>query len=162
MQLAGRIPRQAPRVPLTPPGTDATHAASILLTNRGVPLLYYGDEVGMAGAGDPDNRRPMQWSGYNAGQSALLARMKALGTARKTHKSLRIGTRKTLWITQDAWLYQMTTDGDTVVVAINRADTAASVGGLPTGTWQDLMGGADVVAPNVGIPARGVRVLVKK
>ncbi len=152
--------------PATVDGTSAYErmslAMAVLMTNRGVPLLYYGDEVGMAGAGDPDNRRPMQWSGYNAGQSALLARMKALGTARKTHKSLRIGTRKTLWITQDAWLYQMTTDGDTVVVAINRADTAASVGGLPTGTWQDLMGGADVVAPNVGIPARGVRVLVKK
>ncbi|MDO9577184.1 MAG: alpha-amylase family glycosyl hydrolase [Candidatus Cloacimonadales bacterium] len=27
----------------------------------GVPHLYYGDEVGMQGGNDPDNRRPMNW-----------------------------------------------------------------------------------------------------
>lgn len=32
-------------------------AFALLFSLRGVPLLYYGDEVGMTGAGDPDNRR---------------------------------------------------------------------------------------------------------
>lgn len=27
----------------------------------GVPHLYYGDEIGMQGGNDPDNRRPMNW-----------------------------------------------------------------------------------------------------
>jgi glycosidase len=27
------------------------------MTTRGTPLLYYGDELAMAGGGDPDNRR---------------------------------------------------------------------------------------------------------
>ncbi len=152
--------------PGQPAGTSAYErmsvAMAVLMTNRGVPLIYYGDEVGMAGAGDPDNRRPMQWSAYNAGQNLLLTRMKALGQARKNHVALRKGTRKTLWITPEAWLYQMTTAADTVVVAINRSDAPVSLGGLPTGTWQDLLGGADVTAPNVAIPPRGVRVLVKK
>ena len=34
---------------------------ALLYTNRGAPLVYYGDEYGMPGAGDPDNRRFMQW-----------------------------------------------------------------------------------------------------
>ncbi|MCC2548219.1 T9SS type A sorting domain-containing protein [Hymenobacter sp. BT175] len=44
-------------------------AAALYLTLPGVPFLYYGEEVGMLGAGpDEDKRRPMQWSaGTNAG-----------------------------------------------------------------------------------------------
>ncbi|WP_124727775.1 glycoside hydrolase family 13 protein [Staphylospora marina] len=36
-------------------------ALLFLLTWQGVPMLYYGDEVGMQGGPDPDCRRPMIW-----------------------------------------------------------------------------------------------------
>lgn len=42
---------------------------TLLLTTKGAPLIYYGDEIGLPGGGDPDNRRFMQWSGYRAGSS---------------------------------------------------------------------------------------------
>src|SRR5258707_7079811 len=32
-------------------------ALGVTLTLRGIPQLYYGDEIGMTGGGDPDNRR---------------------------------------------------------------------------------------------------------
>ena len=32
------------------------------MTNPGIPLIYYGDEIGLAGGGDPDNRRMMPWN----------------------------------------------------------------------------------------------------
>ncbi len=40
-------------------------AFTFLLTTRGVPQLYYGDEIAMRGGNDPDNRRdfPGGWSG---------------------------------------------------------------------------------------------------
>jgi alpha-amylase len=46
--------------------------ATIQLTSPGVPFVYYGEEVGMAGHGPhPDIRSPMQWSGdAHAGFSA--------------------------------------------------------------------------------------------
>jgi len=35
--------------------------AAFQMTYRGAPMIYYGDEVGMWGADDPDNRQPMVW-----------------------------------------------------------------------------------------------------
>ena len=46
---------------------------TFLYTTKGIPLVYYGDEIGMAGAGDPDNRRFMQWEGLSEFQVALRA-----------------------------------------------------------------------------------------
>ncbi|HEX9037557.1 MAG TPA: alpha amylase N-terminal ig-like domain-containing protein [Ktedonobacterales bacterium] len=34
---------------------------TFLMTAEGVPLVYYGDEVGLEGGYDPDTRRPMPW-----------------------------------------------------------------------------------------------------
>jgi glycosidase len=36
-------------------------AAVLLFTSPGIPLVYYGDEVGMEGGPDPDCRRCMEW-----------------------------------------------------------------------------------------------------
>ncbi len=36
--------------------------AAFQMTYRGAPMIYYGDEVGMWGAKDPDDRQPMIWS----------------------------------------------------------------------------------------------------
>ena len=36
---------------------------AFLMTAPGIPVVYYGDEIGMTGAGDPDNRRMMRFDG---------------------------------------------------------------------------------------------------
>src|SRR5690606_20482804 len=35
--------------------------AAFQMTYRGAPMVYYGDEVGMWGADDPHDRKPMIW-----------------------------------------------------------------------------------------------------
>jgi glycosidase len=135
---------------------------AVIATNRGAPLIYYGDELGLPGAGDPDNRRFMQWSGLSANQVFLFERVKALFKIRSEHPALRRGVRQNLAADDDTWLYARTTTGDTVYVAINRADTARSAGILPTGSYTELLTGEAHPGGNVQVPPRQTRIYVKK
>jgi len=132
---------------------------AVLWTNRGAPLIYYGDEIGLAGAGDPDNRRMMPWSGYSAAQTTLLAKVKKLGAIRAAHTALRRGDRTTLSYGDDTWVYSMVDGTDKVYVAINRSDATVSVSGLPSATLTDQMTGETLTGPTVSVPARSARVM---
>lgn len=99
-------------------------AYAFLLTQPGVPLLYYGDEVGLAGGGDPDNRRFMPWT-RNANQLELRSRVQALGQARRDIEALRHGVRKELWLGDDAYAYVRDAGrGEVAIVAMNKGDEA--------------------------------------
>jgi glycosidase len=135
------------------------NAYVFLLTSPGVPLLYYGDEIGLPGAGDPDNRRFMQWTGLSPDQLWLRGRVAALGALRKDHPALRRGTRTSLSATADTFVYSMSDGTETLYVAINRGDADQTVGGLPAKMLQDLYNQSSVSGPSVMIPARSARVL---
>ncbi len=122
-------------------------AYALLFTSPGVPMIYYGDEFAMPGAGDPDNRRFMQWDGYSVHQTFLRDRMAGLTRMRAAHAATRRGTRTMLGVTSEIYVYKMTAPGDTVFVALNRSDSAQQAIGLPPGEYVDLVSGALVHAP---------------
>ncbi|HOX43067.1 MAG TPA: alpha-amylase family glycosyl hydrolase [Myxococcota bacterium] len=120
-----------------PPGLPADEgpfqrlrlAWAFLLTSPGVPLIYYGDELGVPGAGDPDNRRMMQFApGLSPAQQATLEAVQRLLAARRVHPAMRAGTRSTLLLDGDRllWAYALESGDDLVVVALNRAPEARS------------------------------------
>jgi len=134
-------------------------AFTFLYTTKGVPLLYYGDEIGLPGAGDPDNRRFMQWDGLDANQEALRTLLKRLGTIRREHPALWRGVRSTLSVSDDTYAYAMSDGEDTVHVALNRGDVAAAVGGMPV-KGRDLLTDAMIEGPGILVPPRSARVIV--
>ena len=122
-------------------------------------MLYYGDEIGLPGAGDPDNRRFMQWNGLTADQQWLRSRVAALGQLRKTHSALRRGKRAIVSATDDTFVYSMSDGTETIYIAINRGDVDQTVSGLPSQSWADLLNQSSVSGPSVLVPARSSRVL---
>lgn len=59
-------------------------AFAFLFLQKGSPCIYYGDEIGMVGGPDPDNRRPMLWQAAQQDQD-LLVFMQLLIQFRKTY-----------------------------------------------------------------------------
>jgi glycosidase len=160
---------QPPQPAAAEPYERLANAFAVMMTNPGAPLIYYGDEFGLAGAGDPDNRRAFfdAQGNYapNPNQQLLNDRLKKYTAIRAQHSSLRRGVRTTLAASKDVWVYKMAnTDGsDEVFVALNRADAAASsCGDLPAGAYTDLVTSADVQGESLTIPPRQTLVLVKK
>ncbi|MEO8874381.1 MAG: alpha-amylase family glycosyl hydrolase, partial [Polyangiaceae bacterium] len=143
------------------PFERVANAYAVLFTNQGIPLVYYGDEIGMNGAGDPDNRHMMNFTGWTSDQQYLHDRVKALAAARAAHPALRRGHRVTIGTpSADLWVYSMATSGDEVYVAINRGDSDLQATGLPSGTLSELLTATTATGPSITIPARQARIFV--
>lgn len=68
-------------------------AVLLQMTYLGVPLIYYGDEVGLHGGSDPDCRRPFPWGNED---QEILQYYQTLATIRKKYSFLRVGGMKML------------------------------------------------------------------
>jgi len=125
-------------------------AFTFLATARGVPLVYYGDEIAMPGGGDPDNRRDFpggfpgdprsafEPAGRTPDEQAVLEHLRRLLRLRRELPPLRGGRMTSLAVEERAWAYARVRDGRTVVVALNNAGVPATIdaagAGLPEGT----------------------------
>ena len=58
------------------------------MTYPGAPTIYYGDEIGMVGADDPDDRRAMEWG---KGSQELVEWYASLAAVRHAYPALRTG-----------------------------------------------------------------------
>lgn len=157
--------RPGPSIDADEPFDRLRWAFAFILTQPGVPLIYYGDEVGLPGAGDPDNRRFMKWSSLSTREQSLLEFMQKVGSARRNSEAFRRGTRDTLVIERDLYIYQRTTQTDGAVVVINRGAertlTLSPRRPLPTSLKDAISGRTVSTSSPLVVPARAVMVLVK-
>lgn len=134
-------------------------AFTALLTLPGLPTIYYGDEIGLAGAGDPDNRRMMTWSGTSADQDGLRDHLTRLIGLRRAHPALRGGTRQQVWIAADVYAYRMSAGSDALTVVLNRSDSEQTIQLSGTTPLTDLLAGGSFIPSSIKVPARSSLVL---
>lgn len=58
----------------------------------GIPCIYYGDEIGLPGANDPDNRRMMRFENWNSKQQQLFNQVAELNQLRESEMPLLFGS----------------------------------------------------------------------
>jgi glycosidase len=159
-------------------------AFTFLMTVRGAPLIYYGDEIGMRGGGDPDNRRdfPGGWPGdarnaFEAAgrapdEEATFGHVQKLAQLRARLAPLRRGRMAHLAAAEQSLVFARILDGQAVIVCLNNAATPAEIGfgvqeaGMPPGVvLEDQLGAVGCVRAvaeraSVRLPPRGAAILV--
>lgn len=135
-------------------------AAILELTTVGIPVVYYGEEVGRKGGDWPDNRSDMPWGVKavkpGAGQprdEALRYDYRRLIAIRRAHPALSRGTHTAIATDGDVlvFLRRDAAVKDAVVVAVNRGKTPAMVQFAAPEEWEkaqvrDLWNGAQVAS----------------
>ena len=121
-------------------------AFGLTLTLRGIPEIYYGDEIGLPGGGDPDNRRdfPGGWtgdsndafapSGRTRGQQEIFSFVQSLLRLRREHPALRGGRLWHLASDDTSYVFLRESEEERVVVAFNNSDQTRELRIPLTGT----------------------------
>ncbi len=97
------------------------------MTIPGVPVIYYGDEYGMAGAGDPDNRRMMKFDSLNKNEQHLKQVTADLVHLRKDNLALDYGDFTALKTNEKVYVYLRSYFDKMVVVVFNKDKSARKI-----------------------------------
>jgi glycosidase len=131
---------------------------------RGIPQLYYGEEIAMEGKEDPDNRRdfPGGFPGDRRSAFAVEGRTQTEQrmyewtrdwiNLRQKHSSVRHGRLIDLFYDDDSYVFARQDQSETVIIAINRAAQEKQIT-VPASSI-GLRNGADV-APLIGMGSGG-------
>ena len=123
---------------------------TFVLSVDGVPMIYYGDEIGKSGAGDPDNRRMMRWGDeVTAEENAVREHFSKVAAVRHKHPALRYGSRRPLVAEGDRYAFVRAHLGDAVLAVWNRGDKLTEYALRPgpeltDGTYVDALSGEEI------------------
>lgn len=101
-------------------------AAIFKFTYLGIPYIYYGDEIGMVGATDPDCRRCMIWDSGKQNKE-LLELFKKIAAIRKNNSTLVYGEFKTLVKEDNVYGFAREDDENEIYVFLNNNNEEKSI-----------------------------------
>lgn len=118
-------------------------ALTWLFTWIGVPCLYYGDEIGLAGGNDPYCRAPFPWE-TSRWDTSLLALCRQLAALRRQYTALRRGGCRVIHADEESLLFIRQWQDEHLLIAIRRTGrgtlSVPYTPLLPHGTWRLLCG----------------------
>ncbi|HBB87735.1 MAG TPA: hypothetical protein DC047_08985 [Blastocatellia bacterium] len=112
---------------------------AFMLSTRGIPQLYYGEEIAMEGKEDPDNRRDFpggfpgdsrnafEVSGRKPKEQEMFEWTRSWIRLRAEHPAIRRGRLIDLFYDDECYVFARQDKGETLIVAFNRADKEKKV-----------------------------------
>lgn len=131
-----------PRLLTTVGSVEKAQLAMMMqFTLPGIPLIYYGEEIGMEGGADPDCRRPMRWNqaDWNHAQRQFVQQLIAI---RQNHPALQYGDVEVLGdrLAGNALVFLRATEviGEAALVVVNLSEQPLQTRLLiPYSHWYD-------------------------
>ena len=120
--------------------------AFIQMTYAGAPTIYYGDELGMTAADDPDNRRAMLWG---KGNKAILEWYATMADIRSKYTALRTGSVDVIDVAENVLAYIREDSEAKLAVMANATDKDINTefnfaaNGLNEASYTDLVNGKE-------------------
>lgn len=127
---------------------------AFLMTAPGLPVIYYGDEFGMSGADDPDNRRDMRFDGYNDNEQRVREVCKGLAKTRQNNMVLNYGDTEAYAPDPESFVMVRRYFEEEAVLVLNLSDKSRRIP-LPKGLSEEHMAQnfAEVVKDGNGLSA---------
>jgi glycosidase len=111
-------------------------ALAFQFTFPGAPAVYYGDEIGLEGRDDPDNRRCFPWD-ESTWDRSLYDDVRRLIAMRQEEPALRSGSIRFLETGGRFLSYERALGDERFLVALNADRHADAVLHLPPGEWAE-------------------------
>ncbi len=103
-------------------------AALFQMTFKGMPHIWYGDEIAMTGGKDPDNRRPFNWKYYRDKKSVEMRNYyKILIALRKDNSEFTLGGFKTILTDKDVYVYSRFLKDKESFVVLNTGNSERTI-----------------------------------
>jgi glycosidase len=158
-------------------------ANAFVLTTRGVPQLYYGDELAMEGGDEPttrgdfpggfsgDKRNAFSAGGRTKDEQEVFEYIRRLTILRRELEPLRTGTLVNLYVSEQQYAYARKGRSGAVVIVINNDDDSAAMEFdvshiVRGGVFRDRLGVSRTVQINdgrmrVSLPKRSAAIFVR-
>ncbi len=102
------------------------HAFNISIP--GVPVIYYGEEIGLMGSGDPGNRRPMRFDeSVIKLENELLTKFSKLNELRSKYPALALGDLEIIKAEGPIMILQKSYFNEKIIVTINNGSEIQSI-----------------------------------
>jgi glycosidase len=94
---------------------------AFIMTIPGIPVIYYGDEIGLPGASDPDSRRPMKFRNLSEKEMQLKEKTSMLTKLRNQNLAFVYGDFQTLFVDDQIYAYSRSYFGKHGLVVFNKS-----------------------------------------
>ncbi len=99
-------------------------AYTFLATIPGIPTVFYGDEAGLEGYGDPFNRMPYPWGRED---NQLIAHYRCLGSIRAENSVYKKGDFKLLYLDKELLIFKRCDNKYAYITVLNNSEREISI-----------------------------------